>query len=187
MFVASLQCTLSSLYFFRHSDIEIKSTEPFNIYSTLPRSLRDTKLVTNVKVEEDEERLKARQEMVNTKSPAELAQISGPGDLPIPSRLTRLVTRGSRAQSRAKSSGPGSEAVSTTKSMRRGNILNYFCCDAWLFFTLLAIKFLDQLLFQQSKHQRDVCDLAKRANHGAGSGGQSKQGPGRDGEEEEAM
>jgi len=40
----------------RHSDIEIKSTEPFNIYSTLPRSLRDTKLVTNVKVEEDTSR-----------------------------------------------------------------------------------------------------------------------------------
>lgn len=129
--------------FFRHSDIEIKSTEPFNIYSTLPRSLRDTKLVTNVKVEEDEETLKARQEMVNTKSPAELAQISGLSDLPIPSRLSRMVTRGqttsgSRSESRAKSSGPGSEAVSTTKSMRRGNILNYYCCDAWIFFTLLA-------------------------------------------------
>ena len=148
MFVASLQCTLSSLYFFRHSDIEIESTEPFNIYSTLPKSLRDTKLVTNVKVEEDKETLKARQEIVNTKSPAELAQISGLGDLPIPSRLTRMVTRGQTASSSRAQSGPGSEAASTTKSMRRGNILKYFCCDAWLFFTLLAIKFIDQFLFQ---------------------------------------
>jgi len=39
----------------RHSDIEPKSIEPFTMYSTLPRSLRETKLVTNVKVEEDEE------------------------------------------------------------------------------------------------------------------------------------
>merc|ERR1712001_643641 len=33
----------------RHSDIEPKSLEPFTMYSTLPRSLRETKLVTNVK------------------------------------------------------------------------------------------------------------------------------------------
>ena len=135
---------------FRHSDIEIKSTEPFSIYSTLPKSLRDTKLVTNVKVEEDEETLKARQEMVNTKSPAELAQISGLGDLPIPSRLTRMVTRGqtssgSRSESRAKSSGPASETVSTTKSMRRGNILNSYFCDAWIFFIHLVINIYEPI------------------------------------------
>ena len=145
--------------------------------------------MTNVKVEDDEETLKARQEMVKTKTPAELAQISGLGDIPIPSRLSRMVTRGqtssgSRSASRAKSSGPGSEAVSTTKSMRRGNILN---CDAWICCTLWPMILTDHFSFQQSKHQRDVCDLAQVADHGVGGGSQGQQEPGRDGEEEEAV
>merc|ERR1711981_1057270 len=59
----------------RHSDIEPTSIEPFTMYSTLPRSLRETKLVTNVKVEEDEEVLLARKAMVESKTPAELSAI----------------------------------------------------------------------------------------------------------------
>merc|ERR1711962_626640 len=40
----------------RHSVTEPEGPpEPFSLYSTLPRSMRETKLVTNVKVEEDEE------------------------------------------------------------------------------------------------------------------------------------
>merc|ERR1712098_944675 len=35
----------------RHSDCEPEVSEPFTMYFTLPRSLRETKLVTNVKVE----------------------------------------------------------------------------------------------------------------------------------------
>ena len=38
----------------RHSVTEPEGPpEPFSLYSTLPRSMRETKLVTNVKVEED--------------------------------------------------------------------------------------------------------------------------------------
>ena len=63
------------------------------MYSTLPRSLRETKLVTNVKVEEDEEVLLARKAMVESKTPAELSAIKSLSDLPIPSRVSKIVTR----------------------------------------------------------------------------------------------
>ena len=63
------------------------------MYSTLPRSLRETKLVTNVKVEEDEEVLSARKAMVESKSPAELSAIKSLSDLPIPSRVSKMVAR----------------------------------------------------------------------------------------------
>merc|ERR1719483_2078300 len=60
----------------RHSDSEPEVSEPFSIYSTLPRSMRETKLITNIKVEVDDETLKARQALVAAKSPAELSTIS---------------------------------------------------------------------------------------------------------------
>ena len=109
---------------FRHSDIEPKTVEPFSMYSTLPRSLRETKLVTNVKVEEDQDTLKSRQDMVNTKSPAELSQICSLADIPVPSRLSRMVTRGQSA-SRSESRGPRAKSSdhvaisSNTTSMRQ--------------------------------------------------------------------
>ena len=65
--------------------------EPFSLYSTLPRSMRETKLVTNVKVEEDEEVLRARQELVRSRTPAQLSAICSLGDLPVPSKLTRMM------------------------------------------------------------------------------------------------
>ena len=84
------------------------------MYSTLPRSLRETKLVTNVKVEEDEEILLARRAAVESKSPAELAAINSISDLPVPSRVSRMVTRNQRE-------GPSQsklEIASSNKSTR---------------------------------------------------------------------
>ena len=63
------------------------------MYSTLPRSLRETKLVTNVKVEEDEEVLLARKAVVESKTPAELSAIKSLSDIPIPSRVSKIVAR----------------------------------------------------------------------------------------------
>merc|ERR1712228_477656 len=54
------------------------------IYETLPRSIRETQLITNSKFEEDEERLKERQELTRTKSPTELSQISSMSAFPTP-------------------------------------------------------------------------------------------------------
>merc|ERR1719348_2189725 len=115
----------------RHSDIEPKVEEPFSMYSTLTKSWRETQLVTNVKVEEDEETLRARQDLVNSKSPSELAQITSFSDIPVPSRLSRMVSRnqsvhgsGSKSETRAPRdmSSDQIEVASSTKSMSKVNI-----------------------------------------------------------------
>jgi len=94
----------------RHSVTEPEGPpEPFSLYSTLPRSMRETKLVTNVKVEEDEEVLKARQELVQTRTPAQLSTITSISDLPVPSKLTKMM--GSR-ESSAHGPRPASTAAS---------------------------------------------------------------------------
>ena len=83
------------------------------MYSTLPRSLRETKLVTKVKVEEDEETLLARRAVVESKSPAELAAINSISDLPIPSRVSRMMSRNQTEASQSKV-----ELASNNKSTR---------------------------------------------------------------------
>jgi len=94
----------------RHSVTEPEGPpEPFSLYSTLPRSMRETKLVTNVKVEEDEEVLRARQELVQTRTPAQLSAITSISDLPVPSKLTKMM--GSR-ESSAHGPRPASVAAS---------------------------------------------------------------------------
>jgi len=54
-----------------------------DLYGKLPESLKAECLVRS-KVDEDEEKLKRRQELTRAMSPNELSKISGPGDLPIP-------------------------------------------------------------------------------------------------------
>merc|ERR1712088_301593 len=94
----------------RHSVTEPEGPpEPFSLYSTLPRSMRETKLVTNVKVEEDEEVLRARQELVQNRTPAQLSAITSISDLPVPSKLTKMM--GSR-ESSAHAPRPASTAAS---------------------------------------------------------------------------
>merc|ERR1712200_370793 len=98
----------------RHSVTEPEGPpEPFSLYSTLPRSMRETKLVTDVKVEEDEEVLRARQELVQTRTPAQLSAITSISDLPVPSKLTKMM--GSR-----ESSAHGPRPASTTASVAGG-------------------------------------------------------------------
>merc|ERR1719507_411383 len=109
----------------RHSVTEPEGPpEPFSLYSTLPRSMRETKLVTNVKVEEDEEVLRARQELVQTRTPAQLSAITSISDLPVPSKLTKMM--GSRESSAhgprpASSVGGGEKQTSRTPSKMNVN------------------------------------------------------------------
>ena len=55
----------------------------FDIYASLPRSLKKEVLVRS-KVEEDEDLLKERQAIVSSKSPAELSQIHSFAEVPLP-------------------------------------------------------------------------------------------------------
>ena len=63
----------------------------------LPESWRETKLLVRSKVEVDESVLKSRQELVETKTPAELGNISGLSDLPVPTRIQTLMRPKKRA------------------------------------------------------------------------------------------
>jgi len=57
-----------------------------DIYASLPRSLKKEVMVRS-KVEEDEEELKRRQNLVETKTPAELSQIHSFSEVPLPRRV----------------------------------------------------------------------------------------------------
>ena len=60
---------------------------------TLPRSWREQNLVTSVKEMGDEKELAARRELVQSRSPAQLAQITSISEFPVPSRITNLVKK----------------------------------------------------------------------------------------------
>merc|ERR1712241_1178552 len=55
-------------------------------YASLPRSLKSELLVRS-KVDEDEEKLKYRQTLIETKTPAELSQIHNLSEVPVPKRI----------------------------------------------------------------------------------------------------
>merc|ERR1711962_1986085 len=100
----------------RHSVTEAEgSAEPFSLYSTLPRSLRETKLITNAKVEEDEDVLKARQELVASQSPAQLSAIHSLSDLPVPSKLTRMMASANKEKSEKVERGEVSSSRTPSK------------------------------------------------------------------------
>jgi len=58
----------------------------YDIYASLPRSLKSELLVRN-KVEEDAEELTRRRNLVDTKTPAELSQIHSLAEVPVPRRV----------------------------------------------------------------------------------------------------
>jgi hypothetical protein len=61
-----------------------------DLYASLPRTLKEQVLV-RTKVEEDEAVLRERQALVQSRSPAELSQIHGLHDLPLPTRLEHML------------------------------------------------------------------------------------------------
>ncbi len=60
--------------------------------ATLPRSWRETRLVTKVKEETDGEKVKERQALTAQQSPAQLAQMTSVADLPVPAPLQNLFS-----------------------------------------------------------------------------------------------
>ena len=148
---------------FRHSVTEPEGPpEPFSLYSTLPRSMRETKLVTNVKVEEDEEVLRARQELVQNRTPAQLSAITSISDLPVPSKLTKMMKRDHSAPATATATATAAVVEKGSRTPRWDLILcpNFFLDDnTGLFF---KTEFL-----QQNEPERHVLHPAQVADHGA--------------------
>ena len=54
---------------------------------TLPRSWRETKLLTKLKVDEDPDKISERKRMTENLTPAQLAQMTSVADLPVPRPL----------------------------------------------------------------------------------------------------
>ncbi len=65
------------------------------LYGTLPKSMRETKLVTKVKEsdEADLPRMKERQELVSRATPGELGAIRGFSDIPVPTLFKKNRSR----------------------------------------------------------------------------------------------
>ena len=76
--------------------------EPWSLYGTLPRSMRETKLVTNTREIVDAKELEKRQELIRSKTPSELAQIRGFDDIPVPSKIQNVLRSRSRSGSLSK-------------------------------------------------------------------------------------
>ncbi len=70
------------------------------LYGTLPKSMRETRLVTKVKEsgEGDEEKMKERQQLVSSATPAELGAIRGFSDIPVPTLFKSKRSRSGSAQ-----------------------------------------------------------------------------------------
>merc|ERR1719383_626573 len=81
----------------------------------LPESLRETKLITNIKIEKDQEKLLARQSIVKNQTPMELGSIKNLQDFPIPTPLQRLHLPATFSRSSSKKS---LNNINTTDSPR---------------------------------------------------------------------
>ena len=93
------------------------TSEPFNLYGTLSRSMKETKLLTNTRDITDPEELRVRQELIRSKSPTELAEIKGLGDIPVPTKIQNIFKARSRSGSVSR---PGSkEPRSRSESLPR--------------------------------------------------------------------
>ena len=63
------------------------------LFNTLPRSLRQQNLVTSVREMDDPKVLMERKELIKNYSPAELAQIKGISDFPVPTKITNMFEK----------------------------------------------------------------------------------------------
>ena len=90
------------------------ATAPKNLsetmYATLPKSWKEQNLITKVKTDQDPELIAMRRELTQTKTPAELAQISSMADLPIPTALENFL-KSSKTQENGEDGKPASKPI----------------------------------------------------------------------------
>jgi len=90
-------------------------------YDTLPKSLRENKMVTKVKeADADDVVIQERMKLVESTKPSELGAIRGPGDLPIPRLFKARSRSGSVSEKRNKRrASDASRAASRAESLPR--------------------------------------------------------------------
>lgn len=88
------------LFVHRYSETAVDANDE-NWSKSLPRSWKDQKLITNVKeTDVSDETIKMRQQMVSTMSPAQLSEIRGFSDFPVPVIFKSRSRSGSVAKER---------------------------------------------------------------------------------------
>ena len=58
--------------------------------------MNETKLITNVREMEDADELNKRRELIQAKTPSQLAEFEGLSDFPVPTRIEKMFRSGSR-------------------------------------------------------------------------------------------
>ena len=86
---------------FTNQQIFRRNVPPNKFVGTLPKSWREQNLVTKVREIEDKDEVKLRRELVQSKSPAQLAQITSFGDFPVPTRIQNMMGSGKKDKSSA--------------------------------------------------------------------------------------
>ena len=77
-------------------EFDPKVKEGSRMYNTLPRSWRTQNLVTSSREITDLEELAKRKQLIETKSPSELANITSLSDFPVPTKIKRMVSPSER-------------------------------------------------------------------------------------------
>ena len=77
-------------------DEEADPGDKSRLYNTLPKSWRQQNIVTSSRTLEDQEEAAVRQQLVKSKSPAQLAEINAITDFPLPSRMKSFLSPSER-------------------------------------------------------------------------------------------
>ena len=93
-----------SFMYFRESIVEFdpKVKEGSRLYNTLPRSWRTQNLVTSQREMTDLQELQRRKALIENKSPLELANFSSISDIPVPSKIKRMMSPSERVIAKQK-------------------------------------------------------------------------------------
>ena len=94
------------------------------LYNTLPKSWRQQNIVTSSRRLEDQEEAAARQQLVKSKSPAQLAEMNAIGDFPLPSKVKNFLSPSERKIQAQKQSRKNSVSSSSVSKWKIGSILN---------------------------------------------------------------
>ena len=73
-----------------------ESADKSRLYNTLPRSWRQQNIVTSSRPMDNQEEAAQRQELVKTKSPAQLAEFNSIADFPLPTRVKQILSPSER-------------------------------------------------------------------------------------------
>ena len=79
-----------------NDDADQDQADKSRLYNTLPRSWRQQNIVTSSRAMDNQEEAAKRQELVKTKSPAQLAEFNTIADFPLPTRVKQILSPSER-------------------------------------------------------------------------------------------